>query len=66
MDVLIDNPFKNKTKENADLAQFTVYPEKVPYKNITVFFSKQEDRVTATWKICYQYVGDKKMKKNNR
>jgi hypothetical protein len=47
MDVLLANPFKNKTKENVGPAEFTVYPEKVPHKNFTVFFSKPEGRVPA-------------------
>ena len=47
MDVLLANPFKNKTKENVGPATFTVYPEKVPHKNYTVFFSKPEGRVPA-------------------
>ena len=47
MDVLLANPFKNKTKENVGPAIFTVYPEKVPHKNFTVFYSKPEGRVPA-------------------
>jgi len=47
MDVNLANPLNNKEKENVGPAYYTVYPEKVPLKNFTVFFSKPEGRVPA-------------------
>ena len=47
MDVNLANPLNNKEKENVGPAYYTVYPEKVPLKNFTVFYSKPEGRVPA-------------------
>ena len=47
MDVNLANPLNNKEKENVGPAYYTVYPEKVPHKNFTVFYNKPEGRVPA-------------------